>query len=71
MAAPADSPLLSAFKGLLSALAASASPSAAGTDPASAKPAAFLHPMAQSLALGSSEPASSVPASGSLINLTA
>ena len=70
-AAPADSPLLSAFQGLLSALAPTASPSAAGTDPASVKLAAFLHQMAQSLGLGSSEPASSVPASGSLINVTA
>ena len=70
-AAPADSPLLSAFKDLLSALAPSTPPNAATADPASAKLAAFLHQIAQSLGLGSSEPASDVPASGSLINVTA
>ena len=70
-AAPPDSPLLSAFKRLLSALGSSTFPSAAGTDPASAKLTASLHQMAQSLGLGSSEPASSVAASGSLINVTA
>ena len=70
-AAPADSPLLSAFKDLLSALAPSTPPSAATADPASAKLAAFLHQIAQSLGLGSSETASDVPASGSLINVTA
>ena len=46
--APADLSLLGAFKGRLAALATSASPSAAATDPASAKLAALLHLMAQS-----------------------
>ncbi len=74
-ASPAASPLLSAFKSLLAALAPSTVPSAPGTDlgtdPASAKLTAFLHQMAQSLGSGGSEPASSMPASGSLLKVTA
>ena len=70
-AAPADSPLLSAFKGLLAALAPSTAPGTSSTGSASETLAAFLHQMAQSLGLGSSAPASSLPAPGSLLNVTA
>ena len=70
-AAPADSPLLAAFKGLLAALAPSTAPGTSSTGSASEKLAAFLHQMAQSLGLGSSAPASSLPAPGSLLNVTA
>ena len=69
--APAASPLLSAFKSLLSALAPKTTASTPGTDSASAKLTAFLHQMAQSLGLAGSEPASSLPASGGLLNTTA
>lgn len=70
-ATPADSPLLGAFKTLLSALAPSTSSSATGTATAREKLADFLHQLAQSLGRGNTEHATGSPAPGSLLNVTA
>ena len=67
VAAPAESPLLAAFRHLTSALEGSATSTASDTSPADAL-AALLHKMSQAL---TSDGHAETPASGSLIDVTA